>query len=206
MSTGVEIIPIFIAVSVIGSLIRAVTEGTVRTTIYAADRLAEKNYPKEKLKLGEEHPDYLKFDEPVKSEEEEIEQGDAWFNENLRLDKTRVKQETVMNDEGLLLATIEDFGLKHTIEEGVVKAVGKDFSVVFEKNKDGVYEAEFSGLAADAAGGAAAQLNEIYAGKVQQRVYENIMARAKNNGLALETEEAGEDNSIVLTFVVEENG
>jgi hypothetical protein len=202
MSTGVEIIPIYLAFLAASGIY-----ASIRGSIYAADTLADKVY--KKVEIDEkEIPNVLPCKENVETYSPDFTgdgAGDEMFQGHFRQEMAVTKALTVMNDEDLLLATLDDYGFEHTVEEGIVKATLDIRRITFEKNDGGVYEAKFIGGGTGAAEQTVSELNEIYARKVQQRVYENLMARANAKGLILESQETQNDNSIVLTFVVRED-
>ena len=202
MSTGVEIIPIYLAFVAISGLYAA-----VKGSMYAGDTLADKIYCNEKAPEIEV-PNVLPCTEDIKTYTPDFssdDSGDEMFQGNFRKEIAVAKALTVMNDEDLLLATLNDYGCEQSFENGVVKATIDVRRMSFERNCDGVYEMKFAGGEIGAAEQTAGELNELYARKVQQRVYENLMARASAKGLVLESQETHDDNSIVLTFVVRED-
>lgn len=113
-------------------------------------------------------------------------------------------EKTVMNDLELLTETLEDYGCEYAIGENSVKALFADHRIVFRMTPDHGYEAGFVGyINRDLMKNTLRELEELYAQNVQQRAYRNIMSRARERGLIFEKEEIKDDNSIVLSFLVE---
>jgi hypothetical protein len=177
MSTGVEIIPLFIVMSLFAAaagksaLNNAENSGLWKWNLNAAKR---KNYSNS-----------------AQSVQPEIEQVNP---------VTSIA--TVMNDEELLLAALGDLGLVYDNDGGRIKLSVSNTDVAFVKDMSGAYAAEFDGGDATALSSAVENISELYKQKVQQKVYDNIMSRAAENGLSFESERVAADNSITLTFVV----
>ncbi len=75
------------------------------------------------------------------------------------------------------------------------------------RTDSGTFEALFPGTVPQAqAQTVLEQLDAEYTRLVQERVYEQVVERAQQQGLALESERVEEDNSIVLTLRVEQSG
>jgi len=73
------------------------------------------------------------------------------------------------------------------------------------KRDDGTFEALFPGTAPqEQAREALGELDAEYTRLVQERVYQQVIERAQDQGLALESERVEQDNSIVLTLRVEQ--
>ena len=114
--------------------------------------------------------------------------------------------ETKMRDETLLERALGNHGCRTVVtgDENVDSALGET-RIRFERDERGVFEAVFVGdIAVDEAQGFLEALDEEYALLVQQQVYENLLLRARKRGLVMEFEEVQDDNSIVLTFEVQE--
>ncbi len=111
---------------------------------------------------------------------------------------------TVMKDREMLLKALGDYGCEFTAGQDRISAEYGDYKFSVIKNPEGIYEIVFHGyLKRHIAENFCNELQELYAMNVQDRVYRNLVERAAERGLILETEENGEDNSIVLTFVVD---
>jgi len=111
--------------------------------------------------------------------------------------------ETRMKDEELLEAALRNYGCKSVTTGGTIDSTLNGTRILFERNEQGVFEAIFVGdISADHARTFVAELDEEYAQLVHQQVYENLLSRARQRGLVMESEEVQEDNSIVLTFRV----
>lgn len=110
--------------------------------------------------------------------------------------------ETRMRDEQLLGAAAAALGASSGGgggAAGVMDVAGTPLSLV--QNESGVFKALFpGGVSQQQAQAVLEQLDTEYTRLVQERVYETVVARAKEQGLALESERVDEDNSIVLTL------
>ena len=111
--------------------------------------------------------------------------------------------ETRMKDEGLLNAALESYGCRSVVTGGTVDSALGDTRMVFERDERGVFDALFVGdISAEHAGAFLTELNEEYTLLVQQRVYQNLLSRAEERGLVVESEEIQEDNSVMITLRV----
>lgn len=121
-------------------------------------------------------------------------------------DRVALTLPTVANNEQLLCETLKNRCLEYTVDKGIVNTKLNSHHVRFSKDENGTYQMEFLGDAnQDQALQFARDLNELYGRLVQQKSYENLLERAKEKGLNLQTETTQDDNSMVLTFNVEEN-
>ncbi len=177
MSTGVEIIPFFIVMSLFAAATgKTVVNGMDHSGIWKWDM----NKPKNRIGAKTEQ-----------SVQPEVNQAN---------NKTSI--DTIMNDEGLLLAALADLGLDFKNDGGSIKLSINGVDVAFAKDMSGAYSADFEGGDATAVASLVENVSELYKQKVQQKVYDNVMSRASENGLSLESERVAADNSITLTFVV----
>lgn len=111
--------------------------------------------------------------------------------------------ETRMKDEELLKAALENYGCKSVVMEETIDSTLDGTRILFERNEQDVFEVVFVGdISTDHARTFVAELDEEYTQLVQQQVYENLLSRARQRGLVMESEEVQEDNSIVVTFRV----
>ena len=110
---------------------------------------------------------------------------------------------TRMKDEKLLQAALGNYGSQAIVTSESIDSTIDDVRILFERNEHDVFEAVFEGdITVDFAQAFLTQLDEEYTNLVQQQVYNNLLSRARERGLLLESEEVQEDNSIVVTFRV----
>lgn len=204
MSTGIELLPLFLAWSAYSVGFKALLIGAEKLG-QAAEIAARKNE-----NICEIAPSInLQYENADSS----IPAFSPGFDEETRVDELcgnfsrshiNVSSKTVMNDEELLLSTLNDYGFQFEVNDQVISASMAENRVLFKKDENGVYDAQMSVGSEDTAQGMVDELNDLYIRKVQQRVYENLTSRAGEKGLIFESEEFCEDNSIVLTFVIGE--
>lgn len=123
----------------------------------------------------------------------------------LEQDKRFYELKTRMKDESILEEALKNYGSQtERNNEGVTSKIG-DTDINFIKGSKGVYHAYFHEdiLLEDAEQFIDNIYNE-YTRIVQEKTYHKLMARAKDEGLELETEETNEEETIVLTFEVKE--
>lgn len=111
---------------------------------------------------------------------------------------------TIMKDEKVLRKALDSYGCTSQLveEKNMVTKVG-DIKIVFHQDAEGVFEALFdSDIPFETAEEFIRHLQEEYTSIVQQETYLNLLEKAKEQGLILETEEVSSDNSIILTFKV----
>ena len=88
--------------------------------------------------------------------------------------------ETRIKDEELLNASLERYGCRSVVMGATVDSVLGDTRMVFERDDRGVFDALFIGdISTEHAATFLAELDEEYTLLVQQRVYENLLSRAK---------------------------
>lgn len=110
---------------------------------------------------------------------------------------------TRLKDAQLLQAALDSLGCKSVGTGQEILSTAEGARISFEKNKDGLFEAVFVGISSQQR--AASFLQEVdaeYTRLLQEQVYQRLLARAKERGLTLESQEVEPNNSIVLTFVV----
>lgn len=114
--------------------------------------------------------------------------------------------ETRMRDEELLVAAAAALDASTTGSGGAASVTGvAGVQLSLAKRDDGTFEALFPGTAPqEQAREALGQLDAEYTRLVQERVYQQVIERAQDRGLALESERVEQDNSIVLTLRVEQ--
>lgn len=110
---------------------------------------------------------------------------------------------TRLKDPKLLQAALSSLGCRSVSSGADVQSTSEGAQISFEKNEDGLFDAVFAGVSSQER--AATFLQEVdaeYTRLLQEQVYKRLMARAKDRGLNLESQEVQADNSIVLTFTV----
>ncbi len=111
--------------------------------------------------------------------------------------------ETRMKDEDLLKAALENYGCKHVVTGETIDSTLGDTRILFERNGQGSFDALFVGQVSDQHANAfLTELDQEYTHLVQQQTYQNLLLRAKERGLVMESEQVQEDNSVVITFRV----
>lgn len=111
--------------------------------------------------------------------------------------------ETRMKDEELLRTALERYGCKSVEMGETIGAALGDMSIRFERSERDVFEALFIGdIPIEHARTFLTELDEEHTLLVQQRVYKDLLSRAKDKGMTVESEEFREDNSVVITLLV----
>lgn len=114
--------------------------------------------------------------------------------------------DTNMKEEAILEQALKNFGSDVVSDEETFQMALGDLELAFQKQENGTLSAIFNeNVATDDATEFLEGVQQEYARMVQKQTYEKLLERAKNEGLQLETETTNEDDSIVLTFEVEEN-
>lgn len=114
------------------------------------------------------------------------------------------KIKTVMKREHLLKQAIEQYGceVRDLNKKDYLTEVG-NIKIHFKLDENGVFEAVFdNSVETEAALEFIGNLNEEYKYAIQQETYRNLLQKAEQKGLALESEEVQGDRSILLTFNV----
>lgn len=113
--------------------------------------------------------------------------------------------QTKMKDETILEEALENYGCQVTLNENSFHSSLGTIQIAFQEQENGTLSAVFSEdvVATDAEEFIANIYNE-YTRIVQQKTYEKLLNRAKAEGLQLESESRNDDETIVLTFQVEE--
>lgn len=110
---------------------------------------------------------------------------------------------TRMKDEELLHAALENYGCGSVVAGETVDSALGDTRMVFGRDETGAFEALFVGdISAEHGASFLAELDEEYTLLVQQRVYQNLLSRAEERGLVVESEQVQEDNSVTITLRV----
>lgn len=114
--------------------------------------------------------------------------------------------ETRMKDADLLEKALSDYGCRSVRkDDGCVDSAIDGTQIRFERSEQDNFEAVFVGaVSAQQAEQFLTDVYEQYTLQVQQQVYQNLLARAADRGLALESEQVQPDGSIVLTLAIQE--
>ncbi len=108
-----------------------------------------------------------------------------------------------MKNEDLLKAALENYGCESIKVSETVDSVVGDTRVIFERNERGIFDAVFKGrIPNEQASAFLVELDEEYVHLVQEQTYQNLLLRAKERGLVMESEQVQEDNSVMITFRV----
>lgn len=132
----------------------------------------------------------------------EVAEGLSNYMENGKSDY--ILMETRMKDESLLKQALEEWSCSFRQVEAVdsLKLTNEN-EVTFLVNEEGCYSLVLSKLADKNA--YMEWINNIetsYTHYLQQSVYQNLIEKAKEQGMILEKEELLEDNSIQVTYVI----
>lgn len=111
---------------------------------------------------------------------------------------------TRMRDPLLLRQALENYGFSDvSVRDASFDAALDGRRIVFQPAADGTYQVAFVGeIPRPHAERFVQDVDREYLKVVQQKVYDDLMARASARGLVLESEHFEEDNSVVLTFAV----
>ena len=111
-----------------------------------------------------------------------------------------------MNHYKILTDSLKKLNLKkfNCLQENYIEVIGENFLVVFKRDNDSeAYSANFDGnVDLYFSQKFLDNLHEEYINEVQQTVYFELVERAKNKNIKIESEEVLQDNSILLTFDV----
>lgn len=114
------------------------------------------------------------------------------------------KLDTKIKDETLLQETLRNYGSETSVVNEHVESVIGDVQITFYKEENETFSAIFhEEIDLTDAEEFVENIFEEYTRVVQQKTYEKLMDRAKEEGLIFESENREED-SIVLTFQVRE--
>lgn len=114
--------------------------------------------------------------------------------------------ETRMKDEALLKQALEEWScLLRQVESLDSLKLSNENEVTFLLNQEGCYSLVISTTADEQAFRVwVDNVEKSYTHYLQQRVYQNLIEKAKEQGLILEKEELLEDNSIQVTYILNE--
>lgn len=115
------------------------------------------------------------------------------------------KVKTSMKDETLLKKALENRGSDVQLEKMQIEASIGAVDIVFQREEDDTISAFLNkNVEREEAIEFLQNVETEYRRLVQQQTYEKLLQRAKHEGLILNSNTVNEDNSIVLTFNVEE--
>jgi len=114
--------------------------------------------------------------------------------------------QTRMRDDEILLEALRDLGCEaQPVDGGGLSAIRGAFEFTFRRDENGVLEANFGAeVTPEEAEAFVTDLDDEYTRLIQARVYQRVLERAQQHGMAIESENVEDDNSIVLTLRVEE--
>jgi uncharacterized linocin/CFP29 family protein len=112
---------------------------------------------------------------------------------------------TRIKDTKLLEETLKIYGCKNVLIGDDLETELDNVRIMFEKDENEVFNAVFLGdISLEKAKEFISDINGEYTKLVQEKVYQNLLKNASGHNLQLESEEVKEDNSIVLTFALQE--
>ncbi|WP_424356364.1 hypothetical protein [Methanobacterium sp. MBAC-LM] len=112
---------------------------------------------------------------------------------------------TKIKDAKLLEETLKIYGCKDVSTGEDLETECDNARVIFEKDENGVFNAVFLGnISLEKAKEFISDINGEYTKLVQEQVYQKLLKNASERNLRLESEDVQEDNSIVLTFALQE--
>lgn len=115
------------------------------------------------------------------------------------------KMKTSMKDENILQEALENRGSHVTLDEMQIEASIGDVDIVFQREEDDTISAFFNKeINQHESKEFLSYTEKEYKRIVQQKTYEKLLERAKHEGLVLQSDKVNEENTIVLTFGVEE--
>ena len=121
------------------------------------------------------------------------------------LARTSFYRETRMTDPELLQIALQNCGCSSVVSGGAVDSVMQSARIIFEPVEGSAFNAVFTGdLSSEQADQFLADVFTEYTRQVQQQVYQKLKDRAAAKGMILETEQLLDDDSIVLTFHVQD--
>ena len=110
-----------------------------------------------------------------------------------------------MTDAHILQAALDSCGCQSVTTGMTVDSEIQGARIIFEPTENGAFNAVFiGGIPAERAEEFLAGLYDQYTRQVQQEVYQKVKERAASKGMVLESEEMQADDSIVLTFCVQD--
>ncbi|MEN6554228.1 MAG: hypothetical protein ABFC34_15220 [Methanobacterium sp.] len=112
---------------------------------------------------------------------------------------------TKIKDAKLLEEALKIYGCENITTGENLETEFDQARIIFEKDENGIFNAVFlDKIHLDEAKGFVSDINDEYTKLVQEQVYQKLLKNATERNLQLESEEVKEDNSIVLTFALQE--
>jgi hypothetical protein len=113
--------------------------------------------------------------------------------------------ETRFKDAELLRKALDAYGCKSIDREDTLHSEIDGTRIVFEPRDEGRFDVVFFGrIPFEQATTFLADITDEYTRALQDRVYQRLIDRAKDRGLRLESDAVQEDNSVLLTFTLDE--
>lgn|SRR5690606_23906921 len=115
------------------------------------------------------------------------------------------KIDTNIKDEKILTEALRNRGCSVALDKRQIESTLGNVEIVFQRQEDDTISAVFhQDIPVEDAEEFVKNTHEEYTRIVQQKTYHKLVERAKNEGLILESEDRNEEDTIVLTFQVEE--
>ena len=115
------------------------------------------------------------------------------------------KIDTNIKDEKILTEALRNRGSSVALDKRQIESTLGNVEIVFQRQEDDTISAVFhQDIPVEDAEEFVKNTHEEYTRIVQQKTYHKLVERAKNEGLILESEDRNEEDTIVLTFQVEE--
>lgn len=120
--------------------------------------------------------------------------------------KPTMAVQTRMRNDEILMEALRDLSCEAApVAGGGVRATRGAFEFTFRRDENGVLEANFGvDVTPEEAEAFVTDLDDEYTRLIQARVYQRVLERAQQHGMAIDSESVEDDNSIVLTLRVEE--
>jgi hypothetical protein len=116
-----------------------------------------------------------------------------------------IQARSVAKDRRMLEEALVRLGSSVTVDEETLAATLEGREILFAPDAEGVYWAKAdAGAWREQFEHLLSSVDQEYGRQVQLDVYRKVIARAAERGLQLEMEQRDGDNSIVLTFVIQE--
>ncbi|MFA8439486.1 hypothetical protein [Pueribacillus sp. YX66] len=113
--------------------------------------------------------------------------------------------DTHMKDEHILKEALANYGCTVSFKEANLESTLGNIQILFQKYENDTLRAIFDkSIRSEDAEEFIKNIYSEYTRIVQQKTYEKLLQRAKEEGLTLESEQINEEDTIVLTFQVKE--